>query len=158
MRRRSTDKNWRPKTWVWNTWNKNQDNIELAAAPASAVTVAVAYGSDMIQQLSKAYFIFDLDWILEAGKFSDLFLRWLDSWFVIDPEMVCLYKLWFVIRNIRVSISSVCVWSSRIRVRSISGLVVKFLLAMQEPRVRFPADACFLEYCNQMVGSGWYFL
>ena len=24
---------------------------------------------------------------------------------------------------------------------SISGLVVKFLLAMQEPRVRFPADA-----------------
>ena len=27
---------------------------------------------------------------------------------------------------------------------SISGLVVKFLLAMQEPRVRFPADAIFL--------------
>ena len=142
MRRRSSDKNWRPKTWVCNTWN-SKDTTELAASAAD--------GNEMIKQLSKAYFIFELELELdlEGGKIfwsENLF----DRDFLLRAPSPKSSTLWCVSR---VSISSLCVWSSRIRVRSISGLVVKFLLAMQEPRVRFPADACF--FGIYMQSNGW---
>ena len=58
-----------------------------------------------------------------------------------------------IIKNVRASFS--ILWHARSFHGSISGLVVKFPLAMREPRVRFPADASFS--LPTTLGVGMYF-